>query len=93
MVGLWKGLENSDKQSLLVPWLKETEAISDAVFSFYMTGTDGQSYIDFGTPDEQIIGDGSEVLWLEVEADHYHWTNYVYGLKWGTSVGSDVGKE
>ena len=48
-----------------------------------MTNQSDQSYIDFGTPDASIIGDGSEIFWLSKD-DPYSpwWTNEVRGMKW-----------
>ena len=48
-----------------------------------MTGLGGTTYIDFGTPDASIVGDGSQILWFNVNQNSYYWTNTVYGLKWG----------
>ena len=68
--GLWKGLQGSQDQSeMYVPRLKKAGVISEAIYSFYMTGEGGQSYVDFGSPDESIVGDYSKVIWLDVIED------------------------
>ena len=55
---MWSGADGST-DGLLVPYLYSQGVISEPSFSFYMTLTDETSYIDFGTPNPAIIGDGS----------------------------------
>ena len=87
IVGIWRGdLDNISPQTEYVPWLYQSGAISQKAFSFYMTGLDDTSYIDFGTPDSSITGDdGTDVLWLPVDDDSVWWQNTVYGMKWGSN--------
>jgi len=65
IIGMKHGETGANDPGLYVPQLKASEAIGETIFSFYMTNLSGQSYIDFGTPDESIIGDGSEIFWLD----------------------------
>ena len=52
------------------------------IFSFYLTGTSGSSYIDFGTIDTSIVTDPSETAWIDIEeADE--WGNRLNGFRWG----------
>ena len=60
--------------------------MSEATFSWYMVDTSGTSYIDFGTPDASIIGDGSNILWLSVQSSSAWWQNTLTGLKWGENA-------
>ena len=89
IIGLWSGYTWYDNPSLYVPWLQTSGTISENIFSFYMTGLSGTSYIDFGTPDASIIGDGSEIFWMDKVEDSPWWANYVYGMKWGGGMGDE----
>ena len=57
--------------------------ISDCVFSFYLTGTYGSSYIDFGTPNPSIVKDSSKLLYLDIIDDDLYWTSKITGFRWG----------
>lgn len=70
---------------MFVPWMKTKGALTEATFSWYMTGLSGTTYIDFGTPDPSIIGDGSNIFWMDINQGSLFWENYVYGFKWGSN--------
>ena len=79
---MWSGETGIDRD-LFVPWLTQSGALTESTFSWYLTGTDSVSYIDFGAPDPSIVGDGSGVVWLDLDPESPWWTNTVYGLRWG----------
>ena len=64
VMGMWRGTSVNARQDHYVTWLAKSGAISEPTFSFYLTGTADQSYIDFGTPDASIVGDGSQIHWV-----------------------------
>jgi len=76
---MWK----SESDTNYVTWMKKKGAITEATFSWYMTGLSGTSYIDFGTPDPSIVGDGSNVLWIPAKENSSWWSNDVTGMIWG----------
>ncbi len=43
------------------------------------------SYIDFGTPDANVVGAEpyTGVTWIDVDTDKDYWANKVYGYRWG----------
>ena len=82
--GMWSAMNvGGEEDTLYVTWLKKKGAITESTFSWYMTGTSGTSYIDFGTPDASIVGDGTNVHWVETKSNSAWWTNNVTGMKWG----------
>lgn len=40
---------------MYMPQFATDSDITENTFSFYMTGLDGQSYIDFGTPNDAVM--------------------------------------
>ena len=51
ILGLWSGNtadEDYDLTEMLIPTMKEQGVITTEMFSFYLTGLEGESYIDFG---------------------------------------------
>ena len=66
-----------------MPSLCKDSSLTDCIFSFYLTGTDGSSYIDFGTPDTSIVTDVNESVWINIEAEDPWWTSKVNGFRWG----------
>lgn len=81
---MYSGYESKVEPKLFVPQLYSQGIISEKTFSFYMTNLSGQSYIDFGTPDASIIGDGSSLFWLDKDQTSQWWSNEVRGMKWGS---------
>ena len=83
--GMWSG-QHASENTLYMTQLKAKGAVSEATFSWYMVDKSSTSYIDFGTPDASIIGDGSLVLWIPVQSKSAWWQNTLYGLKWGQNA-------
>ena len=52
------------------------------MFSFYLTGHEEESYIDFGPYDEQKITSIEDLVWLDVNPGEKLWSNSVTGLRW-----------
>ena len=76
------------EDTLYVSWMYSQNVITEPTFSWYMTGTGGTSYIDFGTPDASIIGDGSSIHWVDVTTTSSWWANKVTAMKWGENSSS-----
>ena len=52
------------------------------MFSFYLTGHEDDSYIDFGAYNKHAITDEDDIVWLNVKNNDRWWTNYITGFKW-----------
>ena len=48
--------------------------IDEKVFSFYLTGESGSSYIDFGTPNTAVMSDPSSILYIDIQDENRWWT-------------------
>jgi hypothetical protein len=82
IMGMWAG--NLDSQTnLFVPHLYNQGVINENSFSFYLNYEADTSFIDFGAPDPTIVGDGTNVVWLDAAADEYWWTNQITGMYYG----------
>jgi hypothetical protein len=75
---------------MLMPGLFADSTITENIFSFYMTGLDGASYIDFGTVDSSIVVNDADVVWIDIEDDDYWWTSSVTGFRWGPEWSDDT---
>ena len=65
-----------------MPQLCQDSSLEVCVFSFYLTGTSGSSYIDFGIVDPLIVTEPSESAWIDIEETD-EWGNRVNGFRWG----------
>lgn len=61
--------------------------IGEETFSFYMTGKDGQSYIDFGPPNASVM-DGSPI-YIDIQDENLWWTEQLVGMRWEASFDAD----
>ena len=52
------------------------------MFSFYLTGHEDDSYIDFGAYNKHAITDEDDIVWLDVLDNDRWWTNFITGFKW-----------
>lgn len=52
------------------------------MFSFYLTGREDDSYIDFGMYDKNVMVSEKDIVWLDVLKNDRWWTNYITGFKW-----------
>ena len=103
IIGMWSGNlidEYSNPDVMFMNTLMETGDLSEKTFSFYLTGLDGESYIDFGTPNKSVM-DG-EVVYIDSLENHSHWTANVTAYRfhssfdvdkseWGMSSGVNLG--
>ena len=55
------------------------------MFSFYLTGHEDSSYIDFGDYNKQAITDENDIVWINAIDNDRWWTNYVTGFKWSNA--------
>ena len=75
ILGLWSGGKTGyDNAEMLMPGLFADSTITENVFSFYMTGLDGASYIDFGAVDPSIVTDPNETFWLDITSENLWWS-------------------
>ena len=84
IIGLWSGNTNSisyDKTMMFVPEMVTDSTITDKVFSWYMSGKAGKTYIDFGTPNSSIY-DNAKLIYIPIKDNNYWWTNSITGVRW-----------
>lgn len=60
--------------------------LTEEVFSFYLTGESGDSYIDFGTPNTAAMSDPADIVYIDILDNYYHWEEYVTGVRWGPEM-------
>ena len=74
ILGMWSGITDSaDQSEMFMNGLMANGGISEKTFSFYLTGVDGDSYIDFGAPNESVM-DG-DITWIEINETSDWWTS------------------
>jgi len=80
---MWSGNYWQDNRNeMVMRGLCRDGSLEVCIFSFYLTGTSGSSYIDFGTIDTSIVTDPSETAWIDIqEADE--WGNRLNGFRCG----------
>jgi len=54
--------------------------ITEKTFSFYLTGTNGQSYLDFGTPNSAVMN--GSVAYIPIKSENNWWSADLTGLRW-----------
>lgn len=87
IVGLWSGnVDSYDKSQMLLPSLVKSSTITEAVFSIYMSGTDGETYIDFGKPDTTIMTDPTSIVYLPILSNNSYWSSTIEGFRWGQTM-------
>ena len=87
LVGLWSGNKAAyDKTEMFMYTMIETSTITNNIFSFFLTGLDGDSYIDFGTPNPAAMSDPSAILYIPIEDENYWWTSKISGIRWQGST-------
>jgi hypothetical protein len=74
-----------DSGPLIVPALYKAGVISQPVFGWYLAGEDDESYLDIGILTDDSIREGEELIWIPVVENDYWWTNFITGVKIGTS--------
>ena len=95
ILGLWpanvSGLNEKYSRSLFIPEMVKSGAITQSILSFHLSGMDGKSYMDFGTPNPSAMkgGDPSSVVYIDSLKENAFWSNYVTGLRF-TSNTSDL---
>lgn len=92
IIGLWSGNTNSltyDSTQMFVPEMVTDSTITDKVFSWYMSGLAGKTYIDFGTPNSAIY-DAAELIWIPIESNDYWWTSKITGIRWTKNSNDSV---
>ena len=67
-----------------MPELYQGGIISENVFSFYLTGREDSSYMDFGAPDTSVMTSESDLTWIDGTGYGGWWTNNVYGWRWSS---------
>ena len=70
-----------------MPAMKASSNISEETFSFYMTGLDGQSYLDFGTPNPSLM-DG-DPIYIDIQDENLWWTEQLVGFRWSADFDAD----
>ena len=65
---------------MYMPQFAADSDITENTFSFYMTGLDGQSYIDFGTPNTAVMQE--DPVYITIQDDNPWWTEQLIGFRW-----------
>ena len=90
VLGMWSGNSPSlDQEEMFMNKMVETSLIDKNIFSFYLTGVDGDSYIDFGEPNPAAMSDPADLVYMDVIDDTPFWTEYVTGIRFETGVDSN----
>ena len=73
---MWSGNKAgySDQHKMIMYALAEQSVITENVFSFFLTGEAGDSYIDFGTPNTAAMSAAEDLVWIDVIDDNDWWT-------------------
>ena len=81
---MWTGdhySDPNDRNEMLMQNLLNSGALTEMTFSVFMTGTDGNSYMDFGPPNEAAMSDPAELIQFDsLEGDPW-WSNHVNGIR------------
>ena len=62
---------------MIIPALVKSTTITESVFSWYMSGLDGKTYIDFGTPNEAVMSDPKSIVYIPIVDRTYHWESSI----------------
>jgi len=88
---MWSGnTDAADQEEMYMNKMVETSLIEDNIFSFYLTGLDGDSYIDYGKANPAAMSDPSQLVYMDVIDDTPWWTEYVTGLRIHTGVDEET---
>lgn len=82
IIGLWSGTStwsSVDQDLIYMNALKSSTLIAEKTFSFYLTGTGGSSYLDFGTPNSAVMN-GAPIYIPLLWTDPW-WTASLTGLQ------------
>ena len=81
ILGLWSGNSSHDEKKMVMPGLCADTHMKDCIFSFYLTGLSGLSYLDFGIIDSSIVKNPSESVWIDIQQSDL-WRYTVTGFRW-----------
>ena len=65
-----------------MPELYRAGSINQNVFSFFLTGLEGSSYMDFGKPNPNAMSNEDDLVWIQSRNINNMWTNYINGFRW-----------
>ena len=78
---MWSGA-NGRTEGLIVPKLYNSGVISSNMFSFFLSNTGDDSFIDFGSPNPRAMKN-EEIVWLDVlneDGNENVWSNKITGI-------------
>jgi len=85
VLGMWSGNHSyATASQMFMTEFDDDSDVSEKTFSFYMTGLDGESYIDFGTPNTAVM-DGSPI-YISIESSNLWWSAALTGFRWDSSM-------
>ena len=76
-------IDSADQTEMFMNGLMATGGISEKNFSFYLTGVDGESYIDFEAPNELVM-DG-DIIWININENSDWWTSDVTSFRFDST--------
>ena len=65
ILGMWSGRGQDVDELWMYSMIGDTSIVSNT-FSFFLTGKDGASYIDFGEPDTAAMSDPNDLIYIDV---------------------------
>jgi len=77
--------------ALFIKSLKAKGLITNAVFGFYLSGTEGKSFLDIGVLWNSSMRNKDELVWFDTVPDFW-WTNYVTGVRFVNPGETDMTK-
>lgn len=91
IIGLWSGNKSGNfDEEMFMHKMYTDSTIDEKVFSFYLTGLSGSSYIDFGTPNTAVMSDPADIVYIDIESEDRWWTAQLQGLRWGSLMNDET---
>lgn len=82
ILGMWSGnVSGYDTTEMFMYKMAADSDIDANIFSFYLTGEDSQSYIDFGTPNAAVSTDAP--IYIDIDDENEWFTADITGFRWG----------
>ena len=88
IVGLSTGNPPLTEGDLLVKKLHEQGLIEKPIFAFYLSGTEGESFLDIGRLQSGALISLDDMVWIDVLSRNFWWTNYIEGIKFTGADGT-----
>ena len=85
---MWSGNRSgADTTEMFMYKMYPDSTITERTFSFYMTGLDGQSYLDFGAPNPTLMADVP--IYIDIQDENLWWTEQLVGFRWSADFDAE----